>query len=257
MSVIRKYDPGEFCWSDLGTTDVAAAKKFYQGIFGWKGTDFPMGMGDARYSMMRVEGKDVCALYPMSDEQRKMQAPPFWLPYVSVSNVDGTVKKAKAAGGKLGMGPMDVMDKGRMAIIQDPAGVGFAVWQARTHRGAGLDDTPGTVCWHDLNTPKPKAAGKFYTSVFGWTTQNENIGGNAYHLFTLGEEGVCGMWPVPTKKLPPSWLTHWKVSNCARTVAKAKRLGGHVIMGPIAVTGMGHFAVLKDPQGAAFGIIGK
>lgn len=255
MAVIRNYRPGEFCWTDLGTTDVARSSTFYQSIFGWERTDFPMGPGDAKYSMLRVDGEDACALYPMSDEQMKMAAPPSWLPYISVDSVDETVEKAKAAGGSVCLGPMDVMDKGRMAIIQDPTGAGFAIWQAGAHRGAGLDETPRTVCWHDLSTPKPEAAGMFYTKVFDWSTKDQDFGGNTYHRFRLGEDGVCGMWPEPMKRALPSWVTYWKVSNCAETVANVERLGGGVLLGSTPVPGMCRFAILTDPQGATFGIL--
>lgn len=255
MAVIRSYKPGEFCWTDLGTTDVAGARKFYQSIFGAKVMDVPMGIGDAKYSILQVDGKDTCAIYPMQDEQRKMNAAPFWLPFVSVDNVDKTVKKSKAAGGKLGLGPIDVMDSGRMAIIIDPTGAAVAIWQAGTHKGAELRGTPGTVCWHDLNTPKPAVAGKFYTKVFGWATEDKSYSGNAYHLFKLGKKGVCGMWPEPMKGLPPSWLTYWQVANCARTVAKIKQRKGRVLMGTTLVPGMCRFAIAKDPQGATFGIL--
>jgi predicted enzyme related to lactoylglutathione lyase len=217
--------------------------------------DVPMGTDGAKYSIMRVKGKDVGAVYPMASEQKKMKAPSAWIPYISLKNADATVKKAKAAGGKIFMGPMDVMDQGRQAILQDPTGATFAIWEPRKHKGAGLDDTPGTVCWHDLNTPKTKPAGKFYSKVFGWTTQDQKFSGNDYHLFKLGRTGVCGMWPWPLKKLPTSWVTYWQVADCAKGVAKAKRLGARVIMGTTEVPGMCRFSILKDPQGAAFGIL--
>lgn len=257
MTAILKYTPGEFCWTDLGTTDVAGAKKFYGGIFGWKAVDLPMGPGDEKYSIMRIGGKDVSAVYPMTDEQRKAKTKPFWLPYIWVKNVDATVKKAKAAGGRVMMPPMDVMEAGRTAILQDPSGATFALWQAGMHRGAQLKNKPGTVRWHDLNTLKTKAAAKFYTTVFGWKAVSIDVDGHPYTPFLLGKKDVAGMWPEPTKKLPPSWITHWRVVDCKKTTAKAKRLGGRVVIGPIAVPGMGHFAILKDPKGAAFGIIGK
>jgi uncharacterized protein len=256
MTVIKKHKPGEFCWTDLGTKDVAGAKKFYQGIFGWKAMDIPVGNGFT-YSMMRIRGKDVCAVYSMTDEQRKAKTPQFWLPYITVKSVARTVTKAKAAGGKVVSAPMKVMDKGAMAILQDPTGAVFAIWQPGTHPGAGLEDVPGTVTWHDLNTRNTKAAGKFYTTVFGWKLAEQDFSGNNYYLFRLKNEAVCGMWPMPLKKLATCWLTHWKVANCATTVAKAKRLGGRVLMGTTRVPGMGRFAVLTDPKGAAFGIIGK
>ena len=98
-------------------------------------------------------------------------------------------------------------------------------------------------------------AGKFYTKAFGWKVDNQTFGGNNYHLFKLGKEGICGMWPFPMPKLPPSWLTYWQVASCAKTVAKAKRLGARVLMNTIEVPKMCRFSVLKDPQGAAFGIL--
>jgi uncharacterized protein len=257
VAVIRKYTMGEFCWTDLGTTDIVRAKKFYQGVFGWKVRDASMGAGNGNYSLMRLDGKDVCGLYPMPPAPKRTKSRPSWRPYVAVKNASAAAKKAKSAGGKITMGPTTVMDRGRMATIQDPTGAGFAVWQAGSRQGVILEDRAGTVCWHDLNTSKPKAAAKFYAAVFGWKTQNKDIAGNEYHLFRLGDESVCGMWPWPAKQLPPSWVTYFEVADCAKSVAKANRLGGRIVMGPIAVPGMGHFAIIADPQGATFGIIGR
>jgi predicted enzyme related to lactoylglutathione lyase len=255
MAIIKKHHPGEFCWTDLGAKNVTRAKRFYQGLFGWTVKEFPMGKGDFKYSMMRVRGKDVGALYPMPEEQRKLKAPPFWLPYVSVKSAARTARKAGTAGGTVCLGPMEVADHGRMAIIRDPTGAGFAIWQAAGHSGAQLNNTPGTVCWHDLSTPRTAAAGKFYAKVFGWTPEKKDFSGKAYHLFTVKGEGVGGMWPEPMKKLPPTWITYWQVANCAKSVAKAKRLGGGVLMGTTSVPAMCRFAILKDPQGAVFGLL--
>jgi predicted enzyme related to lactoylglutathione lyase len=255
MAAIKKYIPGEFCWTDLGTTDVAGAKKFYKGLFGWKSTDFPMGDG-AKYTIFQIKGKDVCALYPMTDQQKKMKAPPSWVPFISVKSVAATAKKAKAAGGKIIAPPMDVGKKmGRMAILQDPTGAIFSLWQAGDHRGAQIKDVPGSVCWQDLNTPKPAVAGKFYPKVAGWKSEDQDYSGNAYHLFKIGKLNECGMWPQPMKKLGPGWISYWQVADCAKSVAKAKRLGGKVLMGTTVIPEMCRFAILRDPQGAAFGFL--
>lgn len=142
-----------------------------------------------------------------------------------------------------------------MAIIKVPTGACFAVWQAAAHPGAQLNNTPGTVCWHDLNTPKTAKTAKFYAKVFGWTTEGRNFSGNAYHLFTLGKENVCGMWLEPMKKLPSSWITDWQVSDCAKSVPKARRLGGGILLGTTTVPKICRFAILKDPQDVTFGIL--
>ncbi|HZV80100.1 MAG TPA: VOC family protein [Candidatus Binatus sp.] len=249
-----RFKPGEFCWTDLGAKDTAAAKKFYRGMFGWTAKDFPMGNGEM-YSMMQLGGKDVCAIYPMQPDQRKAKVPPFWLPYIRVKDADATAKAAKSAKGKVAVGPMDVMVHGRMAIVQDPTGAPVAAWQPRKHAGAGVEGETGSMTWHDLNTPKPKLAGPFYAKVFGWKIDEQSFGPDAYYLFKLGKEGISGMWPTPMKKLPPSWLTYFKVADCAKAVAKAKRLGGRALMGTTDVPGMVRFAVMADPQGAVFGLL--
>ncbi|HLJ83540.1 MAG TPA: VOC family protein [Candidatus Eremiobacteraceae bacterium] len=253
MKIIRKYRPGEMCWTDLGTPDFAGAKKFYRAIFGWTAKDLPMGPG-FDYAMMRVKGKKVCVLYGMPEDQRAAKVTPLWLPYVSVANVAATVKKARAAGGKIIVQPRDVKE-GSMAVIKDPAGAAIGLWQAGSHAGATISKTPGAVCWHDLNTPKAGIAAKFYAKVFGWKWSAKDVSGKKYTTFQLGKQSACGMWPIPMKGLPPSWVTHWQVTDCAKLVTKVKRLGGRVVMGATAVPGVCRFAILKDPKGAVFGIL--
>jgi predicted enzyme related to lactoylglutathione lyase len=253
VKVIKKYKPGELCWTDLGTQDVARAKKFYRAIFGWTAKDLPMGPG-FEYSMMLIKGKKVSLIYAMPEDQRKAKVTPSWLPYVSVARVAATAKKARAAGGKIIMKPTKVME-GSVAIIRDPTGAAIGLWQAGSHIGATISGTPGTVCWQDLNTPKPGIAAKFYEKVFGWKWATKDFGGNEYTTFMLGKQAECGMWPTPIKNVPPSWVTHWQVADCAKTVAKTKRLGGRVVMGTTAVPGVCRFAILKDPKGAVFGIL--
>jgi len=254
MATIRKYKPGQFCWADLGTTNVAAAKKFYKGILGWEAQDLPMGNGVA-YSMLRIKRKEVCAMYPMDPEQKKAKAPPFWLPYIAVANVDRTIQKAKAAGAKLCMGPNDVPGAGRMAIFQDPTGARFALWQARGNIGTKLQGVPGTVGWHDLNTAQTAVAAKFYAKVFGWKIKTMDFSGNSYYMATLGGKGLGGIWPHSLPNHPTAWFTYWFVKSCARTVAKVKRLRGKIILGPITVPETCKFAIIRDPQGAAFGVL--
>lgn len=253
MSVIAKYDSGEFCWTNLGASDPEAAKKFYRELFGWSYREVPTNNG--LYSICQVNGHDVCAIFPMMEDQRKMKIPPHWLPYIAVDNVEGAVSKAKAAGAKLLHNPEDAMDAGRFAVLQDPTGGAFAVWQARKHVGAGLGEESGTVCWRELTTPNLDIAAKFYSTVFGWTGSARDMGtGMTYHMFALGEDGVAGMMLPPKKEIPPHWLTYWLVENTDATLAQSKRLGAHVLVPSTAIPGMGRFAVISDPQGAVFGI---
>ena len=252
MATVRKYQPGEFCWADLGVPEVSKAKKFYHSVLGLAAFDIPMGEGQS-YSLLQLKGKDVCACYPMMPEQRGR--PPCWVPFIAVTSVDRTLKKVKAAGGQVCAGPLEAMKAGRMAVAQDPQGAVFALWQARAHPGSKIQGVPGSICWRDLSTSDQTAAGKFYGKVFGWKVETQDFSGNSYYLFKQGKQGVGGMWPHPLPKHPPAWFTYWVVESCAQAVAKAKRQRGKVILGPITVPDTCTFAILRDPQGADFGVL--
>src|SRR4051794_16638978 len=111
--------PGNFCWFELMTTDGEAAKQFYTSLFGWTIADVPAGP-DMVYTLLKLGEKDAAALYPMNKEQLGQGIPPNWMTYVSVASADESAKKAEQLGGKIFMAPFDVMDAGRMALIQDP-----------------------------------------------------------------------------------------------------------------------------------------
>ncbi len=255
MTKITKILPGEFCWADLGTPDLAATKKFYSKIFGWKSFDNDMGPNGV-YSMQQLEKKNICAIHTAGDPMAGKKKP-FWMPYIAVKSVDQSLKKAKTAGATIHMGAHDVPGAGRMAILSDPTGASFAIWEARGSIGTQLKQLPGTVCWHDLSTPDRAGAIKFYSKVFGWKVQIQDFSGNAYYLLKLAGKraGLGGIWPQPLPGSDPAWFTYCVVKSCARTVTQAKRLGGKVVLGPITVPKTCTFAIIEDPQGAAFGAL--
>ncbi|MGB9487254.1 MAG: VOC family protein, partial [Terriglobia bacterium] len=162
MPHIDKHPPGAFCWIELSTTDQNAAKSFYSSLFGWASQDFPMGPNDF-YTMFQLEGRDAAAAYTMRPEQRSMGVPVHWMIYIGVESADATASRVAQLGGKLLRPPFDVYDVGRMAVVQDPTGAVFALWQPKSHTGTGIAGVPGTLCWADLITPDPARAKEFYT----------------------------------------------------------------------------------------------
>src|ERR1700733_8426128 len=112
MPEITKAAPGTFCWIELGTTDVAAAKKFYGGLFGWTITDVPMG--GMTYGLAALGAKQIASL-----------------------------------GGKVLVGPLDI-GQGHMAVAADPTGAVFAVWQSVQSMGTWLMGEPGSLGWNEL-----------------------------------------------------------------------------------------------------------
>jgi hypothetical protein len=140
-------------------------------------------------------------------------------------------------------------------FIRLPQHGGYKPKRGESSMTAVRKHKPGAFCWADLGTTDVAGAKKFYGCVSGWKTKFLNFSGNAYTLFNLAEKQVGGMWPAPMKELPPCWLTYWQASNCAKTVARVRRLGGRVRMGTTTVPKTCRFAVLTDPQGAAFGVL--
>jgi hypothetical protein len=140
-----KHDPGTFCWVELATSDGAAAKKFYTSLFGWTVDDVPGGGGI--YTMLQKNGKDAGALYQLGPEQQGV--PPHWNSYVCVQSADGTAAVAKKLGGNIIMEPFDIMEHGRMAVVQDPTGAVFSLWQPKGHIGAQVVNEPAWPIFGD------------------------------------------------------------------------------------------------------------
>jgi len=256
MQEVPEYKPGTFCWVELGTSDSAAAKNFYTQLFGWDYADSPMGH-DAFYTTLKLDGKDVGGLYQLLPDMVAQGIPPHWLSYVSVTSADETAEKAKAAGATLMKEPFDVFTVGRMAVVQDPTGAAFALWEAKEHKGAGIYNAPNTFCWNELGTNDTQKAGDFYSNLFGWTREDFSGGPVEYTMFKNGDRGAGGMYKITPEMgpIPPDWLVYFAVDDCDAKVLKATELGANVMKPADDIPGIGRFAILTDPQGAAFAII--
>lgn len=253
MQETPEIKPGNFCWVELGTSDSDAAKNFYSKLFGWEIQDNPMGP-DMVYTMLKLGGKDVGGLYKLMPDMVEQGIPPHWLTYVAVTNADEKVEKAKAEGATVINGPFDVATHGRMAVIKDPTNAVFAVWQPLEHKGSGVWGVPNSACWSELGTGDTQRAAEFYTNVFGWTTEPF---GDTYTLFKNDGAGIGGTYKLMPEMgpVPPHWLVYFAVDDCDAAVQKATELGAHVMKPAEEIPGVGRFAILVDPQGAAFAVI--
>jgi predicted enzyme related to lactoylglutathione lyase len=255
MTNIDKHPAGSFCWIELHTTDQNAAKSFYNALFGWEAHDNPMGPNDF-YTMFRVQGRNAAAGCTLRPEERSQGVPAHWAIYIAVDNADAAVTKAKELGGKILAPAFDVMDAGRMAVIQDPTGAVFCAWQPRKDKGIAIAEVAGTLCWADLNTSDPKRAAEFYSGLFGWQIAAAPKDPSGYLHIKNGEHHIGGIPPTTRRppKAPTHWLAYFLVDDVDAVVAKSKALGAKFCLAPITMEGVGRMSVLADPQGAAFAI---
>jgi predicted enzyme related to lactoylglutathione lyase len=262
MPTVTTHAPGTFCWPELTTSDPIGAKKFYSGLFGWQIKDQDMGPQGV-YTIFTRDGSDVSACYKMDEGQAKTGMPPYWGSYIAVESADAAAAKAKTLGGTVLMEPFDVMEHGRMAVITDPQGATFCVWQAKKHIGATVIGEPNSLGWTQLNAKDTGVAKKFYTELIGWKTQDDPMGpefGGGYYTTWLKADGPAGgmmaMPPMPGgQNVPSHWLPYFAVANVDSSTAKAASLGAKTYVPPSDIPGTGRFSVLADPQGATFALV--
>jgi hypothetical protein len=250
MGERTSYAPGTFCWADLGTTDLQGGVDFYRGLFGWEFE--PVDPADAgAYAMARLRGAEVAGLWAHGPEEREMGLPSAWHSYVSVQDADATLARAGDLGGTaVPPGAFDVDDRGRMGILQDPAGAVLGIWQPGSDAGAGVVNEPGCLTWNDLLHPDPASVVPFYRELFGWQVQ-DFADGAYWGVRTMGGDQNGGMlrWDGG----PPAWLPYFAVEGLEAAGTRAGELGGQAIAGPREVPG-GAFLTLRDPQGAVFNV---
>jgi len=236
---------GKFVWREQVSSDPKQAQDFYTQLFGW-GTEV-FKPGEIDYTMISSGGQ----AHGGYGKALEGAPPPHWLSHVRVENVDETIEKAKGAGGKLAAGPFDMSEVGRMAIIGDPQGAYIAIYEPEGEGPSG----EGIFVWEELGTTDADAAQRFYEQVIGWTTSDMGDEYGGYRIFNRGETGVAGLMNLPDDSIPPHWQPYVAVEDPDATTAKAVELGGSALMEPMDVPKVGRIAVLRDPQGATFGII--
>lgn len=248
--------PGNFTWFELGTTDQAAAKRFYGSLFGWTANDFPMGP-DAFYTMFQLNGRDVGGAYTMMPDQVAQGVPPHWATYVAVTSADEKSQQATSLGATVLVPPFDVYDFGRMSVLRDPTGATISIWQPKQHQGSGAHSELNAFCWSELMTRDTAAARRFYTGLFGWTTKETAGTGAGYTHWQNNGTDIGGMLDMPPNMgpAPPHWINYVQVADCDGTASQAEKLGGKVFCPPLDIPNTGRFCVLADPQGAAFAVI--
>jgi predicted enzyme related to lactoylglutathione lyase len=266
------YIPGVPCWIDTSQPDPEAAVGFYSGLFGWEFEDVMPPESPGRYFIGRIRGGDVAAVGSIPEGAPQSAA---WNTYIWVDSADDAAAKARDAGGNVMMEPFDVMDAGRMAVLTDPEGAVFCVWQANRHKGAQIVNEHGSLNFNGLNTRDVERAKAFYWELFGWETltldgfEAWTLPGYGDHL-ERGDPGlrkrveefgadpgfidvVASINPISDDQ--PDTPAHWSVTfgtdDADATAETAARLGGKVLVAPFDAPWT-RLTVIADPQGATF-----
>ena len=244
MSTGVQTKVGTFIWHENQSTDVEKAKSFYTELLGWQTEKW---QGEMDYTIIQVGGKGHGGFMAAQGG-----APSHWMGNVLVEDADETARKAEAAGGRILFGPESIPEVGRFAVIADPQG---AVVTAFAPQGEG-ELGEGVFVWDELHTSDPGAAKSFDGEIFGWTTEDSDMGGMTYTVFkNAGGVQAAGCIQTMEGEPGPNWLTYIYADDIDGTTARAKELGGNVIVEPENIPNdIGRFSVIQDPAGAVFGL---
>ncbi|HUC66655.1 MAG TPA: VOC family protein [Stellaceae bacterium] len=250
---------GRFVWYELMTTDTEAAQAFYGKVVGWGAQNAPVP--GVSYTLFTVAEMPVAGLMQQPEEVRKRGAPPSWLGYVGVANVDTAAAKVARLGGTVHVPPSDIPNVGRFAVVLDPQHVAFALFQpAGDEPDRPVDPSaPGRVGWHELATNDWPKAFSFYNELFSWQKGDAvDIGAmGTYQLFTVGGQAMGGMFNKPPAVPAPFWLYYVNVGDIDAAAQRVTAGGGKIINGPMQVPGGSWILQSLDPQGAMFALVGR
>jgi predicted enzyme related to lactoylglutathione lyase len=243
------WHTGRVIWRELLTDDVDAAQRFYGALLGWRFGVMNPGDGTP-YPTIEVGGAPVGGFARMTPGAH---SPASWASYVSVEDIDAALHRARARGGAVAMGPLEVPGQGRAAVLTDPWGASIGLFHAAA-ADAPIPDVPpeGAFCWETLVTPDPAAAVAFYGEVVGWTVGPAPGGGDVPILTARGRPVADVQRASPGR--PAAWLTYVAVAALEPVRDRVAALGGEVRTAEVRIPEVGRVAFVADPQGATFAL---
>ena len=245
---------GAPCWFDLMSPDVEAAAAFYARLFGW--TYDVSGPDYGHYHLAHLDGRAAAGIGQMP---AGAGFPSAWTVYMAAGDAGAMAARARELGGAVVTEAFEVPGMGRMAIVRDPGGAVFGLWQPLSHRGFGITHEPGAMGWCEVNVPDAEAARAFYTELLDAEARpldSDAVPATYYVLSKDGDAvgGILGMnedW----QGVPPHWMPYFEVEETDAVAEAAKDAGGQVSVAPFD-TEYGRIAVVTDPFGAVFSVNG-
>jgi uncharacterized protein len=236
-------------WIDLASSDVERSKDFYGTVFGW--TFESAGPDYGGYVNAFKDGRPVAGLM-RNDPQ--WNAPDGWSTYFHTADIKATLARAIGAGAITcvePVEPMEVKDKGYMAMLTDPNGAMFGLWQPTGHQGFEIVNEAGAPTYFQLTTRDYAKALDFYRQVFGW--QIETVSDTNQFRYSTAIFDGDPLLGVMAEDVAPNWFFFLGADEVDKTVQLVVDNGGSVIRGA-EDTPYGRLAAVADATGAGFNL---
>jgi predicted enzyme related to lactoylglutathione lyase len=250
-----EHHAGKMVWADLVTPDLAAAEKFYGGLFGWTFQRIRAGSSD--YAVAMLDGRPIGGMMqkPIPSGEQHQSA---WLTFLAVSDVDVVKRTALAHGAKVLADSRSYPMRGRQSVLSDPEGAVFAILASSSGDSPDYLPVPGEWIWSSLHAKDAGAEAAFYQELFGYDVFDLPSDDDLDHLILSTDDyarASANSFPGGSARRHPHWLNFVRVDNAANMAAKVVAMGGRVLVEPRVDRHGGMLAVVADPAGAPFGLM--
>jgi hypothetical protein len=250
-----EHHPGKMVWADLITPDLAAAEKFYGGLFGW--TFQHIRAGDVNYAVAMLDGRPIGGLVekPIPAGQHQQSA---WLTFLAANDIDGVKKIAVSHGAKVLADVKSYPMRGRQCVLSDPEGAVFALLASSSGDTPDYLPATGDWIWSSLLAKDAGAEAAFYQNLLGYDVFDQPSDDGLEHLILSTDNyarASANDLARGAARRHSHWLNFVRVENAAETAAKVAAMGGRVLVEPRVDRHGGMLAVVADPAGAPFGVM--
>jgi predicted enzyme related to lactoylglutathione lyase len=227
-----------FVFADLSTFDEKVATNFYTQVFDWQFHT------DGGYHLAHAKGKEICGLYETPAKFKAMNMPSFWMSYIRVEHVEETVEKARQLGGIIELVDLN-QAIGKIALIRDPMGAGFTIYEG-TALNSRYEDTANALVWNELFVSDFSRVKLFYEGILQWKFKAKQD--NRYVILNSKEKEIGAIQEISNdiKGNKEYWAVYFGVEDIAQAKATVLSNKGTLLYEDESST------MLADPFGAFF-----
>ena len=240
-----------FIWCDLSTFELAKASDFYHRVFQWSGRRLEASSREDDYTLFLANSRESAGIYTMPEFFQNIGMPSFWMSYIRVESLAQSVKLAFELGAKCEIEPTPFDASSSFALIRDPSGAGFTLYEGPDLLGRDQEGSPGRMIWNELHIPSLSLVEEFYRNLFGWDIVPDEAYSDRHIIKAASGDAIASILELDEASKGPKnyWAVIFATADVNATLRDVLDAGGSLLMEPSAGF---EFTMATDDQGAMF-----